>query len=310
MAKEYAKFTAAAVQSEPVYLGVDAMVDKACDIIDEAARHGARLIAFPEAYLPGYPIFAFMGDTNYVRTHYHELYKNAVEVPSEAIRELSLAARRNDVYVCMSCDERDGGSLYLTQFWFNLGGDLIGKHRKLRPSGAERLIWGEGSGSLMPVFDTEIGNLGGLQCWEHYVPLDLGAMNGQNEQVHVASWPGFDLFPEDVEIGSRYYAMWAQTYVLMCSNIYGPVTAAKICETPEQEKFYNELSKCRTAIFGPDGKPVSNVLPPLEEGIAYGEIDLTKIIDQKYCMDPAGHYSNGDLTMVVDRTRQPVDVSP
>jgi cyanide dihydratase len=133
MAKEYAKFTAAAVQSEPVYLGVDAMVGKSCDNIHEAARHGARLVAFPEAYLPGYPIFAFMGDTNYVRTHYHELYKNAVEVPSEAIRELSFAPRRNDVYVCMSCDEKDGGSLYLTQFWFNLSGDLIGKHRKLRP---------------------------------------------------------------------------------------------------------------------------------------------------------------------------------
>jgi cyanide dihydratase len=133
---------------------------------------------------------------------------------------------------------------------------------------------------------------------------------GQNEQVHVASWPGSDLFPEDVEIGSRCYAMSTQTDVLMCSNIYGPVTAAKICETPEQEKFYNELSKCRAAIFGPAGKPVSPVHPPLEEGIAYGEIDLAKIIDQKYCMDPAGHYSNGDLTMVVDRTRQPVDVSP
>lgn len=305
MAQEYPRFKAAAIQSEPVYLDIDATVEKACDLIDEAARNGARLVAFPEAYLPGYPIFAFMGDTNYVKKHYHELYKNSVEVPSEAMRRLSQAARRNEVYVCMSCDEKDGGSLYLTQFWFNPKGDLIGKHRKLRPSGAERLIWGEGSGSMMPVFETEIGNLGGLQCWEHYVPLDLAAMNGQNEQVHVASWPGSDLFPNDVAIGSQYYAMSTQTFVLMSSNVYGPVTAAKICETKEQEKFYEELSKCHTAIYGPDGVVISNVVPALEEGIAYGEIDLAKIIDQKYYMDPAGHYAHGDLSMTLDRTRKP-----
>ncbi|OLT23130.1 nitrilase [Pseudonocardia sp. CNS-139] len=305
MAVEYPSFKAAAVQSEPAYLDIDATLDKACDFIAEAARNGARLVAFPEAYLPGYPIFAFMGDTNYVQRHYHELYKNSVEVPSEAIRRLSLAARQNDVHLCMSCDEKDGGSLYLTQFWFSPTGDLMGKHRKLRPSGAERLIWGEGSGALMPVFQTEIGNLGGLQCWEHYVPLDLGAMNGQNEQVHVASWPGSDLFPHDVEIGSRYYAMSTQTYVLMTSNVYGPVTAAKVCETPEQEKFYHELSRCQTAIYGPDGVAISEVIPVGEEGIAYGDIDLSKIIDQKYYMDPAGHYSNRDLTMTLDRRRQP-----
>lgn len=305
MSTNFPRFTAAAVQSEPVYLDVDATVDKAVDIIDEAARHGASLVAFPEAYLPGYPIFAFMGDDHYVRKLYHELYRNSVEARSEAMRKLSLAARRNGVYVCMSVDEKDGGSLYLTQFWFNPKGDVIGKHRKLRPSGAERLIWGEGSGSLMPVFETEIGNLGGLQCWEHYVPLDLAAMNGQNEQVHVASWPGSDLFPNDVAVGSQYYAMSTQTFVLMTSNIYGPATAAKVIDSDEKQAFYDNLSKCHTAIYGPDGVVISNVVPALEEGIAYAEIDLAKIVDQKYYMDPAGHYSNRDLTMTLDRTRKP-----
>lgn len=142
MTSIYPKFRAAAVQAAPVYLNLEATVEKSCELIDEAASNGAKLVAFPEAFLPGYPWFAFIGHPEYTRKFYHELYKNAVEIPSLAIQKISEAAKRNETYVCISCSEKDGGSLYLAQLWFNPNGDLIGKHRKMRASVAERLIWG------------------------------------------------------------------------------------------------------------------------------------------------------------------------
>lgn len=125
MAK-YPKYKVAAVQAAPVYLDLDATVKKSVKIIEEAAANGAKLIGFPEGFLPGYPWFAFLGRAlDYVPKFYHKLYLNAVEVPSDALAKISQAARDNDIYVCISGSEKDGGSLYLTQFWFNNKGDFI-----------------------------------------------------------------------------------------------------------------------------------------------------------------------------------------
>lgn len=302
MSKQYPKFKAAAVQAAPVYLNLDATVEKSCKLIDEAASNGAKLVAFPEAFLPGYPWFAFIGHPEYTRKWYHELYKNAVEIPSLAVQKISEAAKRNKIYVCISCSEKDGGSLYLAQLWFNPEGDLIGKHRKMRASVAERLCWGDGSGSLMPVFKTEIGNLGGCMCWEHQVPLDLLAMNSQNEQVHVASWPGYF----DDEISSRYYAISTQTFVLMTSSIYSEEMKNMICETQEKRDYFDTFKSGHTCIYGPDGEPISEMIEAETEGIAYADIDVEKTIDFKYYIDPAGHYSNQSLSMNFNQNPTPV----
>jgi cyanide dihydratase len=302
MSSTYPKFRAAVVQAAPVYLDLDATIEKVCNIIGEAAANGARLIGFPEAFIPGYPWFAFIGHPEYTRKYYHRLYKNAVEIPSFAVQRLSEAARENKIHVCASCTEKDGGSLYLAHLWFNSNGDLIGKHRKMKASVAERLCWGDGSGNLMSVFKTEIGNLGGGLCWEHLVPLDLMALCSQNEQVHVASWPGYF---DDV-IPSRYYGMSTQTFVLMCSSIYSQEMRDMICETPEQREYFSTFKNGHTCIYGPDGEPLCEMLPEGKEAIAYAEIDLERIIDFKYYIDPAGHYSNPALTMNFNRAPNPI----
>lgn len=304
----YPKFKAAAVQASPVYLNLDATVEKAVGIIKEAADNGAKLIGFPEGFLPGYPWFAFIGHPEYTRKWYHKQYLNAVEVPSPAIQKISQAAKDNGVYVCISGSEKDGGSLYLTQFWFNPQGDLMGKHRKMRVSVAERLVWGDGRGSMMPVFETEIGNLGGCQCWEHQVPLDMFAMNAQNEQVHVASWPGY--FDDD--ISSRAYAISTQTFVVMTSSVYSEETYKMLCTeddgtlNEERLAYFKTFKQGHTAIIGPDGEPISDYVPSGKEGIAYADIDVEKISDFKYYIDPVGHYSNPDLTMNFNRTPHPI----
>ena len=152
------KVKVAAVQASPIFLNLDATVEKAAGIIEEAAKNGAELIAFPEAFFPGYPYWIWVGDVgSQLEEFWVRFYKNAVEIPGPAVSKLSEAARKNNIMVCASVTERDGGSLYLTQLWFDKEGNLMGKHRKLRPTNAERIIWGDGDGSMMPVFDTEIG---------------------------------------------------------------------------------------------------------------------------------------------------------
>lgn len=309
--KEYPKFKAAAVQAAPVFLDADATADKAVDLITEAAKNGAKLIGFPEGFIPGYPWWIWLTDPISGSPLQQQLMENAVEIPGPIVKKLSLAARENHIYVCVSVSEKDGGSLYLTQLWFNPAGDLIGKHRKMRLSGGERLIWGDGDASMMPVFDTEIGRLGGLQCWEHWIPLNIQAMNSQNEQVHVASWPCFVPGDEALtseapnETASKFYALATQTYVLQCTLIHTQEIYKKIGKLPPYNLFV-EYGGGAAAIFGPNGKQLTEKLPRDAEGIVYADIDLQKIVDCKYQIDPAGHYSNKTLGLVMDRRPHPV----
>ena len=297
MKRKYSKFKVAAVQAAPVYLDLEKTVDKVVKFIDEAGQNGAKLVAFPEGFIPGYPFFAFVGGPEYAKQFYVQLYKNAVKIPSYSVQRISEAARRNKIHVCASMSELDGGSLYLTQLWFNSNGDIIGKHRKMRVTSGERLVWGDGDASMMQVHETEIGNLGGLMCWEHQVPLDLCAMNYQNEQIHVASWPGF--FAD--ELSSRYYGVSTQTYVVMCASLITKEMGDMMCLNDEARRVFDTFVPGHTCIYAPDGEPMCDLVPEGEEGIAYAEVDLDKLPEYKYYIDPAGHYGNKNLTMNFDR---------
>jgi cyanide dihydratase len=308
----YPKFRAAAVQAAPVFLDLDATVEKTCRLIEEAAENGAKLVAFPEAFIPGYPWWIWLGNPGaYGAPFFAELYKNAVQIPSKAVRKISEAARKTKTYVCVSVTELDGGSLYLTQLWFDPKGDLIGKHRKLKPTSAERYIWGEGDGSTMPVFDTEIGRLGGLMCAEHIIPLNVTAMNSLNEQVHVSAWPAFScqigkLFLEDPNrIAAQYYSIATQSYSLMTSQIITQEMVDHLCINDEQREMFQLGGGC-TQIISPEGETISNIVPKDEEGIAYAELDLELIVFCKYAYDSAGHYSKpGVLSLNFNREPQP-----
>ena len=309
--KEYPQFKAAAVQAAPVFLNAEATADKACKIIDEAAANGAKMIGFPEGYISGYPWWVWLTDPCSPTGLIQELYDNSVEIPGPIIKKLSESARKNKISVGISVTEKDGGSLYLTQLWFDPLGNLMGKHRKLKPSGGERLIWGEGEASMMPVFDTEIGRLGGLQCWEHWIPLNIQAMNSQNEQVHVASWPCFVPGDEALtsespnEVSARYYALATQAFVISSTQIHTEEIYEKMGKLSPYDAFV-EYGGGNACIIAPNGKILTEKLPRNQEGIVYADIDLKKIVDCKYQIDPAGHYSNKTMKMVVDRTPSPV----
>lgn len=296
----------AAVQAAPVYLNLDATVEKTCKLVAEAAAQGAKVIAFPEAFIPGYPFWIWMGGIEYGLKFYMQLYKNAVEIPSKAVQKLSEAAKTNKVYVCVSVTEKDNASLYLTQLWFDPNGNLIGKHRKFKATNAEKTVWGDGDGSMAPVFKTEYGNLGGLQCWEHILPLNLAAMGSMNEQIHVSAWPAFlpvdgHLFGiEACELCVKYYAVSNQVYCLMSSHIYTDEMRNMLAENDYQKAFWANGYGC-TEIVAPNGKVLAAV-PHDEEGIAVADIDLNFIIPGKFLTDPTGHYSTpGFLSLTFDQ---------
>lgn len=301
------KVRAAAVQASPVFLDLNASVEKACSIIREAAENGADLVALPEAFLPGYPYWIWLGDPGaQLQTWFRRFWKNAVTIPGPAVSRISDAAREHGVYVNISVTERDGGSLYLSQLWFDREGNLMGKHRKLRPTLAERVVWGDGDGSTMPVFDTEIGRLGGLQCWEHMMPANAAVMASMNEQIHVASYPAFSWDENSIfaampcQIATRYYAMATGTFVIQTSETLSAETVDAICGSDAYKRtIYREGFGAGARIISPGGQILGEYADPHSEGIAYADLDLDEIIDAKSRLDIAGHYSRGSAVSVL-----------
>ncbi len=305
------KFKVAAVQASPILWDIELTINKAEGIATEAALNGAELVAFPEAFFPGYPYWIWTGEpAPYGVPFFEKLYRNSVTIPGPACSRFSEMARKNNIYLCVSVTEKDMGSLYLTQLWFDKEGNLLGKHRKIKPTGAERTIWGEGDGSMMPVFETELGRLGGLQCWEHLIPLNAVAMASLNEQIHVASWPSFS--PADDHIFglhssqtiTKYYSMATGTYSILTSETLSQENLDYICGDDEyKHQIYKKGYGC-AQIINPSGITISDIIPHDEEGIAYADIDLDVMPMAKYLMDPAGHYSKPNVVSLNFDQRQ------
>jgi len=308
----------AAVQASSVFLDRERSIDKAARLILEAGRNGANLVGFPESFLPGFPSWVFHANSMRAGGRlFARLYKNAVSLDGDDLVVLQEAARSARIHVCMSATELAGGSLYLTQFWLNPEGELIAKHRKLKPSAGERTVWGEGDGSTLRVLQTPVGRMGGLQCWEHFMPLVVAAMAQQTEQIHVASWPpaaftdaglfqpmrackeaalgvqpinsGDDMSSR--ELTSRHYALSTQSFVVMATGMMSDEGIEIICAEDESLRPHFKVGGGGARIIGPDGLVLSGILPATEEGIVYATAPLEMLIYGKYVLDIAGHYS-------------------
>jgi nitrilase len=186
-------FRVAAVQACPVYLDRDRTIDKACRLIAEAGQHGAALVVFPEAFVPGYPVWVWFippGRTAELREAYVELHRSSIASPGPATERLGAAARAAGVAVAIGVNERNAeasnSSLYNTLLYFGPDGAMLGKHRKLVPTGGERLVWSVGDGSDLAVYQLPFGVVSGLICWENYMPLARYALAAWGAQIHVA----------------------------------------------------------------------------------------------------------------------------
>ena len=299
------KFKAAVVQAAPEFMNLDAGVDKAIDLIKTAADNGARFVAFPECWLPGYPWWAWLSPTAMNVRYFQTYHENCLVVDSPQFQRLAAAASEHGIYLSMGASERDYGSLYISEFLFDDQGKLVKARRKLKPTHMERTIFGEGDGSDLEVSDTALGRIGQLACWEHLQPLSKYAMYSMHEQLHVAAWPSFSLYPQAYTLGStlcnalsQVYAAEGQCFVLAPCGIVSDAMIKQMVETPEQAELLLPGGGF-AQIYGPDGAPLCEPLPEHEEGLLFADIDFGAISIAKSFADPVGHYSRPDVTRLL-----------
>jgi nitrilase len=297
------KIVAAAVQGTPVFLDRDATIDKVAQLTREAAENHARLIVFPEAFVPGYPDWVWRTLPWSDRAWYSRLYDQAVDVPGAATEALGAAAREASAYLAIGVNERAGGTLYNTLLYFQPDGSLLGTHRKLMATGAERLVWGQGDGSGLEVFDTPFGRLGGLTCWENYMPLARAALYTQGIDVYLApTWDNSDVWVPTL----RHIAKEGRVFVLGVTSCIRGSDIPR--ELPRADEIYGDddwLARGNTTICGPHGEILAGPLQGAE-GIIYGEIDSDEARQVRRHFDPVGHYSRSEiLRLVVEREPKP-----
>jgi nitrilase len=311
MPVSHPKFRAAAIQAAPVFLDLDASIDKAVRLIAEAAANGARLIAFPETWLPGYPWFIWLDSPAWGMQFIQRYHDNSLVYGTPEAQRIAQAAREHRIMVVMGLSEKQGGSLYMGQWIVDADGRTVAQRRKLKPTHVERTVFGEGDGSDLSVHATELGRVGALCCWEHLQPLSKYAMYAQNEQVHVAAWPSFSLYrggayalgPEVNNAASRIYAVEGQCFVLAPCATVSPEMVQMLCGDDPTKRQLLLAGGGFTTIYAPDGQLMHEPLPEHEEGIVYADLDLGMIALAKAAADPAGHYARPDVTrLLLDKT--------
>jgi nitrilase len=310
---------AAAVQAAPVFMNLEASIDKAAVLIEQAAKAGAELVAFPETWLPGFPWFIYLGTPADALAYFPRYHDNSLAVNSPQMRRLQLIVKRAGVTVVMGFSERDVGSRYMAQAIIDPNGDLLLARRKLKPTHIERTVFGEGDGSDLVVVDAPFGRLGALNCWEHVQPLMKMAMYAQHEEVHVASWPSLSIYrdiayalgPEVNNAASMIYAVEGGCFVLAPCAVISQEMFDMLCDTPQKAHLLNPRTDKPgggfTVIYGPDGRALCEPLAEDQEGILYADLDPTLITLSKATADPVGHYARADaVRLVVNRGKRRV----
>uniref|UniRef100_A0A0W0F0T2 CN hydrolase domain-containing protein n=1 Tax=Moniliophthora roreri TaxID=221103 RepID=A0A0W0F0T2_MONRR len=292
----------AAVQAEPAWFDLEASVDKVVSIIKEAAANGAQLIGFPEAFIPGYPMRVWAEAFDPV--FFTKFQKASLSVTSSQYQRILQATKDAGIWVVLGFVEVDGNTMYAAQSIISSTGEVVLHRRKIKPTGHERTIWGEGpADSLKTAVQGPDGVIiGALNCWENIQPLLRFHHYSQGVQIHVASWPFFGSIADGASpqvssdfqtTVSRFAAMEGPMFVISSTHILRPENAA-LCGldgTPWNPKKGGGYA----AIYGPDGVQLTPPVDPGEEKILYADIDLDHIKTAKLMADPVGHYSRPDL---------------
>lgn len=294
----------AIIQAAPIFMNLEASVARAIELIDEAASQGAKLIVFGETWLPGYPAWldycpgAALWDHEPTKEVFAELRRNSLVVGGSEALALAKAATDHEIVLVIGVNERvdqgpGNGTLYNSLLTFNSDGTLSNHHRKLVPTYTERLVWGQGDGNGLKAVDTSVGRIGGLICWEHWMPLARQLLHNSGEAIHIAVW---STVPEMHQLASRHYAFEARCFVLAAGSLM------KVRDLPPQLPVVPELFDKPdhfllgggSSIIGPDGRyivePVFN-----EEQIILAEVDLKTIDRERLTLDVSGHYQRADL---------------
>ncbi len=292
----------AAAQVAPAFLDLDGCLKIAEEWIAEAGKQGVRLLVFPETWLPGYPIWidtapeAALWDHPPAKAVFRRLFENSPEIPSPATDRLCAAARKAGLTLIMGLNERHGRTLYNTMLYISERGELLGKHRKLVPTYTERTIWGRGDGSTLTAVDTPLGRVGGLICWEHWMPLARQAMHEKGEVIHAAVWPTAH---ELHQVASRGYAFEGRCFVIAVGTVlrreHLPPDLPLLHDMPGDQWMFGG-----SAIIGPDGKYIAGPADDTEQ-LLVAEIDPGRVAEELMTLDVCGHYARPDVFELVVR---------
>lgn len=291
-----AHFRVAVCQSASAGFDAGKSVERLAAMAETAASNGARIAVFPEAFIGGYPKRLDYGVKVGLRTpegreFYRQYWEGAIDVPGPHTARLAEIAHDAGIYLVTGVIERDGGTLYCTVLFFSPNGELLGKHRKLMPTGAERLIWGFGDGSTLPVFDTPFGKLGAVICWENYMPLMRMAMFAKGISIYCA--PTVD--DRETWLASmRHIALEGRTFVLSACQF------ARRSDYPDSYPIApamepeNILIRGGSCIIGPMGEILAGPVYD-EEAVLTADCDPGDIARAKFDFDVSGHYSRPDV---------------
>ncbi|TXF10042.1 carbon-nitrogen hydrolase family protein [Pelomicrobium methylotrophicum] len=305
----YPAYKVAAMHVAPVFLDAEATVQKACSLIAEAARNGARLVAFPEAYLPAFPVWCALQAPLYNHEFFRRLAANSIKVNGPEMGQVCAAARRHGVIVSFGFNEGSDasvGCLWNANVLIDETGRVINHHRKLVPTFWEKLVWATGDGAGLRVSDTSLGRIGMLICGENTNPLARFAMMAQGEQVHISSfppvWPAHDPreagaydVSEAIRIRVRNHAFEGKLFNIVASGymdraMFDGLTRGE----PDLARILEGSPRGISLIVGPMGAIISDVLQD-EEGILYAEIDLAETVAPRQLQDVAGYYNRFDV---------------
>jgi nitrilase len=305
MGDRYPKIKVAAVQAASVFLDREGSTEKACRLIQEAGRNGARVVAFPEGFIPAHPVWyhhhpATSAVANKLAV---ELFKNSVEIPGPEVDALCAAARAANAYVVMGVCEKlpqTIGTMFNSQLYIGPDGKVIGKHRKIMPTGAERLVHMGGFGDTFGAFQTEFGPMSGLICGENSNPLAIFALTAESTRIHVMSWPYYlggrgGPLRNRVSVDSQAFAQMSKAFVICACGTVDEYMIDKLELAPGEGKLVHHPDRCGgSVIVAPNSRIIAGPLG-VEEGILYAECDIEIGIQMKLRHDFAGHYNRPDI---------------
>ncbi|KAJ5209350.1 hypothetical protein N7449_003729 [Penicillium cf. viridicatum] len=292
----------AVTQAEPEWLDLTAGVVKTCNLIVKAAQNGAKLIAFPECWIPGYPCWIW---SRFLDVELNVAYiKNSITLNSPEMNRIQACAKSHSIAVSLGFSENDSNSIYIAQVMIGGDGEIKSHRRKMKPTHMERTIFGDASGECFSsVVELPFGRVGALSCWEHIQPLLKYFMISQREDIHVSAWPSltphtgktdlWSMSAEGCHSLSQTYAVESQSFVLHCTAVMSE-NGVNAMNT-SGGVLMSSPGGGSSAVFGPDGRRLTEPLDTTTEAIIYADLDMNQIVATKVFADATGHYSRPDL---------------
>lgn len=318
MIPSLAKFKAATVQTSPVFLDTQKTVDKACSIIQEVGKAGAKIVAFPEVFISAYPYWSWIDNPVDAGKWFNQICHSAIYVDGPEVKKLCQTAKAYDINVVIGCNEKvrySHGTIFNTNLIINNKGELIGAHRKLVPTWAEKLTWTGGDGSTLKVYDTNVGGLGTLACGENTNSLARYTLLSQGETLHVANYIALPVSPSDynmaeaIKIRAAAHSFEGKIFTLVsCSTITEDIIQLFEKQNPKVRELFERKNASFTGIIGPGGDTYGEPLID-DEGIVYAEIDTEKMFQPKQMHDILGHYNRFDIFKLTVNTSKNEPIS-